>query len=306
MEYDVCYVLAAYSASMNQKGTTKQDLKKKLDAVASQMFAVTYEVKETTITVPATDENEEPSVETARYAECTIHSFNKSAILSAFGIDPDAPYGQFKQRTGDVIDSMALALKRTLYGSKPGAKSPPITDMELIAFLENLTCSPARKELIRAALSLVGKVPYFWGGKSPPGWNDEWNTPKLVTASGDKTTGTLQPYGLDCSGFTDWTYNTAVGVGLPGGSSGQWYGSSAVSEADLKPGDLGFMNSPNPKLVNHVLIYAGNDANGNKLWVHCNGDTGDVALNSPTYIKYYKRVNGVDLDNMAVTDLDGG
>ena len=66
------------------------------------------------------------------------------------------------------------------------------------------------------------------------------------------------------------------------------------------------MNSPNPKLVNHVLIYAGNDANGNKLWVHCNGDTGDVALNSPTYVKYYRRVNGVDLDNMAVTGLDGG
>jgi len=306
VDYDVCYILAAYSASMNQKGTTKQDLKKKLDAVASQMFTVTYEVKETTVTIPAANEGEDPTTETVQYAVCTIHSFDTSVILSAFNIDPDAPYGQFKIRTGDAIESMALALKRTLYGSMVSGQTPPITDEELIAFLDNLTCSPARKELMRAALSLVGRVPYFWGGKSPAGWNDEWNTPKLVTATGSSSTGTLRPYGLDCSGFTDWTYKTALGVGLPAGSAGQWGGSTAISEAELKPGDLGFQDKPSPFTTNHVLLFAGRDSSGKKLWVHCNADTGGVALNSPTYVKYYRRVNGVDLDNMAVSSSNGG
>jgi len=157
MDYDVCYILAAYSASMGQKGTTKEDLKNKLDAVASQMFKVTYEVKETfiQITPAANDEIEDgPDSEQVQYVVCTIHTFDTSAILTAFGIDPDAPYGQFKQRTGDVINSMAMALKRTLYGSVVSNQSPPITDAELSAFLDNLTCSPARKELMRAAYPL--------------------------------------------------------------------------------------------------------------------------------------------------------
>jgi len=306
VDYDVCYILAAYSASLNQKGTTKEDLKKKLDAAASQMFKVTYEVKETSVLVQPVSSGEEPERKTVQYAVCTIHTFNTSVILSAFKIDPDAPYGQFKQRTGDVIESMAMALKRTLYGSIVRNQSPPITDAELSAFLDSLTCGPARKELIRAALSLVGRVPYFWGGKSPPGWNDDWNTPRLVTATGDSTTGTLQPFGLDCSGFVDWVYNTALGVSLPGGSAGQWNSSKAISESELKPGDLGFMAVPSPVSTNHVLIYAGKDSSGNNLWVHCNGDTGDVALNSPGYVRHYRRVNGAGLDDMAVTGADGG
>ena len=47
----------------------------------------------------------------------------------------------------------------------------PLTDAELIAFVNAQNCSPMRKHIITTALSLVGKVPYFWGGKSAPGWN---------------------------------------------------------------------------------------------------------------------------------------
>lgn len=102
-------------------------------------------------------------------------------------------------------------------------------------------CSAVRKHILETALSLVGKVPYFWGGKSPPGWNDEWNTPKLVTAAGSSTTGTIRPFGLDCSGFTDWTYKTAVGVSLYEGTWSQWDNSYAITEDELLPGDLGFL-----------------------------------------------------------------
>jgi len=305
-DYDVCYILAAYSASMEQKGTTKEDMKAKLDAVASRMFPVTYEVKETTVTIQPEDGLGASTTETVQYVECTIHPFDASVILSAFGIDPDATYGQFNIRTGDAIESMATALKRTLYGVTASGQVPPITDAELTAFLGNLTCSPARKELMRVALSLVGRVSYFWGGKSAPGWNDEWGTPKLVTAAGSSSTGTLRPYGLDCSGFTDWTYKTALGVDSIGaGTSGQWANSTAITEAELLPGDLGFQNTGDAA-NNHVLLFAGHDENGKNLWVHCSGGAGGVALNSPTYVKYFRRVNGLDLEHMTVPIQSGG
>jgi hypothetical protein len=299
-DYDVCYILAAYSASMEQKGTTKADMKSKLDAVIPLMFPVTYEVKEAVITVPAESEGDEPTEETVRYVMCTIHPFDASPVPAAFGIDPGAPYGQFNIRTGDVIETMATALKRTLYGTTANGSVPPITDAEMQAFLSELTCSPARKELLRVALSLVGRVPYFWGGKSAAGWNDEWNSPKFVTSAGSSSTGTLRPYGLDCSGYTDWVYKTALGKSLAGGTWDQWDSSTAIAEAELLPGDLGFLDKPGNVAVNHVLLYAGTDASGNKLWVHCSAGAGGVALNSPTYVKYYRRVRDADLENMIV------
>jgi cell wall-associated NlpC family hydrolase len=300
-DYDVCYILAAYSASLEQKGTSKADMKRKMDAAASRMFPVTYEVKETTITVPPASEGAESTTETVSYVQCTIHPFDASMILFAFGIDPDATYGQFQLRTGDAIENMAIALKRTLYGTMANGTVPPLTDAELIEFLNGLTCSPARKELMRIALSLVGRVPYFWGGKSASGWNNEWNTPKLVTSAGSSSTGTLRPYGLDCSGYTDWVYKTALGVSLYGGATwSQWDTSEAITEAELLPGDLGFLDAPGAVAVNHVLLYAGTDASGKKLWVHCSSSAGGVALNSPTYVKYYRRVKDVDLETMVV------
>ena len=61
-----------------------------------------------------------------------------------------------------------------------------------------------RRALVQNALSLVGKVPYFWGGKSGPGWNEEWGTPKLVTSAGSASSGQLRPYAIvEESVFTD-------------------------------------------------------------------------------------------------------
>ncbi|MCM1149162.1 MAG: hypothetical protein NC319_03605 [Butyricicoccus sp.] len=127
--------------------------------------------------------------ETVVYVVCTIHPFDQSVILTAFGIDTSAQYGEFGITNGEAITNMSNALKMTMYGTLTNGMVPPITDAELNAYLNSLTCSGKRKELMWAALSLVGKVPYFWGGKSAPGWSEAWNTPRLVTSAGSSSAG---------------------------------------------------------------------------------------------------------------------
>lgn len=71
--------------------------------------------------------------------------------------------------------------------------------------------SSERKHVIRYALSLVGKVSYFWGGKSRVlGWDTRWGQLQKVWAEGSETTGTYRPFGLDCSGFVDWVFYNAT------------------------------------------------------------------------------------------------
>ena len=223
-----------------------------------------------------------PEKKTVKYLECTIHPFDNTVISTAFGLDLNASYNGLETTYGDVIHSRALALKKTLYGTAGNGSTVPLTDVELIAFLARQNCSETRKHIVKTGLSLVGKVPYFWGGKSAAGWNDEWNTPKLVTAAGSTTTGTIRPFGLDCSGFSDWTYKTAVGVSLYGASWSQWDESYAITAEELLPGDLGFLMDDDGGGWNHVLIFAGYGENGERMWVHSSGGEG-VIFNTPSY-----------------------
>ena len=301
--YDVCYILAAYSASMEQKDTSKADLTAKLNAVTGSMFPVTkdgegtveQEVQATPAPSPSPGATPAPTTVNVKYVKCTIHQFDTSVIATAFGLDLDAPYGEFGITYRQAIENMANALKRTMYGSVVSGSSVPLTDEALIAFVNSQRCSDMRKHILSTALSLVGKVPYFWGGKSEAGWNDAWNTPRLVTAAGDHTSGTIQPFGLDCSGFTDWIYKTAVGMSLYGTNWSQWDNSFAVSAAELQPGDLGFLGGRED--WTHVLMFAGYGENGQRMWVHSSGGEG-VILNTPSYEAglSLRRPSGVDFD----------
>ena len=238
-----------------------------------------------------------PETEIIRYVECTIHPFDESVIIDAFGIDEDATYDQFGITYAEAIDNMAKALKMTLYGAASSGEAVELTDAELIAFVERQNCNATRKYILSTGLSLVGKVPYFWGGKSGPGWNEEWNTPKVVTAEGSSSTGTIRPYGLDCSGFTTWVYNTALGVNIGAGTSGQYPNTVAISEAELLPGDLGFLAESDGSGWNHVLMFAGYSETGERMWVHCSSGSG-VILNTPSYDSsiVLRRLTNVDYD----------
>ena len=129
--------------------------------------------------------------------------------------------------------------------------------------------SEERKEVVLMAYQLLGKVHYFWGGKSLVlGWDSRWGIPMTVTAAGSPSTGTVRPFGLDCSGYVDWVfYNQSGGsyvIGHGGGASAQHGACTPISWGDAQPGDLVFY----PDDV-HVGIVCGFDADGGILIIHC-------------------------------------
>lgn len=155
-----------------------------------------------------------------------------------------------------------------------------ISQEDAIALLENLPddLDPARKAVVETAVQLVGRVSYFWGGKSLTlGWDDRWGVPTEVTAAGNGSTGTIRPFGLDCSGFVDWTfYNATNGSYYPGrggGAATQHSYCTNIVWSDAQPGDLVFY----PADV-HVGIVGGRDADGNLLIVHCSGGANGVVI----------------------------
>ena len=148
------------------------------------------------------------------------------------------------------------------------------------ALLRNLPegLSPEREAVVRATCSLVGKVNYFWGGKSLViGWDVRWGELRQVTAAGSSTTGTYRPYGLDCSGFVDWVfYNQSGGgyvIGHGGGATAQHSYCTDISWADAQPGDLAFYPDNS-----HVGIVGGRDANGELLIIHCASGYNNVVI----------------------------
>lgn len=142
--------------------------------------------------------------------------------------------------------------------------------------------SMERRMVVTYALALVEKVDYFWGGKSLVlGWDDRWGELTEVTAEGSDSTGTEQPYGLDCSGFVDWAFYNASGgryiIGQGGGAAEQHGNCVDIEWDEVQPGDLLFYPEDE-----HVGIAAGRDWLGRLLVVHCASGTGGVAISHRT------------------------
>ena len=142
--------------------------------------------------------------------------------------------------------------------------------------------SMERRMVVTYALALVDKVDYFWGGKSLVlGWDDRWGELTEVKAEGSNSTGTEQPYGLDCSGFVDWAFYNASGgayvIGQGGGAMEQHANCVDIEWDEVQPGDLLFYPEDE-----HVGIAAGRDWLGRLLVVHCATGADGVAISHRT------------------------
>ena len=195
----------------------------------------------------------------------TITAKTKDEMISQYG---------FNAKQKEALET----LLENSDGFTGSMQSLAISDATAQDVIDNLpdSLSASRKEVVKNACSLVGKLTYFWGGKSSAiGWDSEWGKMKLVTAEGSRSTGCMRPFGLDCSGFVTWAFiNSGYNASAIGhGTSNQSANGTRISLSSAQPGDLAFYND-----TSHVGIVGGKDASGNVLVIHCSSGANNVVI----------------------------
>ena len=191
-------------------------------------------------------------------------------------VDEMREHYAFTDEQNDMLDDLLENLD--LLGGAIGNLNVTEADAkELLASLP-ADLSAERWEIIETACQLVGKVNYFWGGKSLVlGWDSRWGTTMQVTAPGSSSSGTYRPYGMDCSGYVDWVFYNATGgayiIGHGGGASAQHTYCTTISWDEALPGDLVFYPEDS-----HVGIVGGRDESGNLLIIHCASGYNNVVI----------------------------
>ncbi len=264
----------------------------RLRAVFWDMCVVTSEVE----TVDYPDSDPDDDVDDS-YTETYLHI----TITAKTAEDMRREYA-FTTKQNDALDKLLIELPMM----DELLEDLAVSEEQARALVQSLPAdlAPERRAVVEAACQLVGKVTYFWGGKSLViGWDDRWGTLQKVWAEGHRTTGTYQAYGLDCSGFVDWAfYNASDGAYYPGHGGGTYMQRSQrtpVSWTEAQPGDLVFTAD-----IGHVGIVGGRDEAGNLLIIHCYSDIGITGIGEfsivgrPDYFSEYHeahnaRVSGI-------------
>lgn len=167
--------------------------------------------------------------------------------------------------------------------------SVPLTNQEIDDYMNRLPAdtSVTRRNVIHFALSSVGRVPYYWGGKpSAPGY--EGNDFGALTPADAK--GRLLR-GLDCSGWINWVYWSATGKRLAGEStSSLCLCGKQVDRSELKPGDIIVRTGAGA----HVVMFLGWNADGRMNIIHeTSGSINNVSvatISAPPWPYYRKLV----------------
>lgn len=260
---DVLAVFAAWYAAAEDGvdvATLDADRVSKLTAVFWDMTEIAYSVE--TIDHPDSDPEDETD---DSWMETILHI----DITARTAEDMKTAYS-FTGYQADALDE--LLSDRAALASLAGSLT--ITNADVLEVLNALPpeLSADRRKAVETALQLVGKVNYFWGGKSHViGWDSRWGQLAKVTAPDSSTTGTYRPYGLDCSGFIDWTLRN---TGLP--SDEHWYigtNLTEVTEADALPGDMALNGD-----ASHIGLVVGRDSTGQLLICHCSAGANNVVV----------------------------
>lgn len=258
----------------------------KEESFAEELYEKLYDIEVTSEVYQETDSNGE-EVDKIRKI-ITVYAYDIDTVMSKMGFDEEQ-----KSWTRRLV--LGFGEQFPEFAQQYGE----LTEGEIRELMENAPklSSSRQQKLYDTALSIIGKVKYFWGGKSAAGWNDDWGKKTKVTAKGSDTTGTYRPFGLDCSGYVDWVYKTAgIGNMLSGGGTAYQFGQSYPIRADdLQVGDLAFLQMPNSSGINHVGIYVGKDKDDNNLYAHCEWGTG-VTVNSFKGFKYFRRVVNFEME----------
>lgn len=188
---------------------------------------------------------------------------------------------QFNTEQRRLLEELMQPKYQELFMALTGSyQNIELSPENVAKIMENLPAdlSAERRQVVLTAYQLLGKVHYFWGGKSLIiGWDSRWGMPMKVTAEGSSTTGTVRPFGLDCSGMVDWVfYNQSGGqyvIGHGGGATAQHSYCTPIAWSDAQPGDLVFYPGDS-----HVGIVCGFDSGGNIMIIHCASGANNVVV----------------------------
>ena len=239
-----------------------------------EMNQISYltESKERTETVTNEDGEEEEKTITETILHIAVTTKDCWQIADEYGFTEEQ-----RQMLTELMKPEYQEMFLALTGSYQNITLSPQEAREIMDRLPD-DLSEERRQVVLTAYQLLGKVNYFWGGKSLVlGWDSRWGTPTEVWAAGSPSTGTVRPYGLDCSGFADWVfYNVSGGsyiIGHGGGASAQHSYCTSISWSEAVPGDLAFYPGDS-----HVGIVCGFDADGNVQIIHCASGANNVVV----------------------------
>ena len=222
--------------------------------------------------------------EEGHYGDVIFETMDADDMVRYMGLDPADP--GYRARYVDRLALIKEALQGVRLSENVFIRTPASIKQSNIDFSEYLKHvpgtleyeSPERYNIVATALSLVGGVPYDWGGKpSQPGYDPSWWT---------YNESTKRQRGLDCSGFVEWVFMTA---GYPKEVYSKVYYTGAIrvnlqeiSAEELRPGDIGLKNNTDNG-TNHTGIYLGDGK-----WIHCSSSGGTVVVNNGSF-RYYRR-----------------
>lgn len=295
-------VLIAYAVKYNvindnaeQMAVLTEGQINKLEDVFWDMNTITSEIetfteKKTYIT---TDKNGEKVTKTK-----TVIKEIKTIYIDCLTAEEIEAAYHFDKTQQRVLEEMKKSGVAALFGNSSNKSILTKEQLgEIKAYIpDNL--SMEREQIVKIAYSLLGKVNYFWGGKSSSiGWDKRWGTQIEVSSKGSHTTGTKGSFGLDCSGYITWVF---INMGLPvetinetigHGTTKQWNLSSSIPKSLALPGDLAFLAVPGTRKINHVGIVVGKDKNGNILVIHCSAGANNVVVTTAESVgfMYYRR-----------------
>lgn len=218
----------------------------------------------------------EPKKRKLYYGEVTITYVGNDYLYQYFGVT-EKEVEKIRERKekrfrGDVNET---ALQQSVFVALPQDIELP---EEVTALMENLMQNGEeyQKVLLANAISLLGKVPYQWGGKaSHAGYHTDW---WLFDRDG-------QQKGLDCSGFVQWVYMTSgyekeITDKLT--STQEIMTLEDTTYEELEPGDIGLLNQG--ETTNHTGIYLGNG-----YFVHCSSSEKTVVISQFPF-QYFKKI----------------
>lgn len=235
-----------------------------------------------------------PEKEEITYGEITLSYVGNDILFDTFQVteeDITDIYDEKYEKYDAAINGKALS--ESIFVSMPVNTVIPTDIAEELREL-NSAYTEEQRSVIRAAISLYGRVPYQWGGKAHhAGYDNTWWT---FNESGEQK-------GLDCSGYVQWVYMTA---GYDPEITDAMLSTTTIiqnfediTEDQLEPGDFGLLNYG--EVTNHVGIYIGDG-----YFIHCSSGANTVTIDKFPF-RYFKRVQKNSkntLTNNTISDYD--